>query len=213
MGSEPVALKSLALATAGLAAVEGLARWGIAQGWIGPLTGIGLARVADIAWMALIISRWPHGWRRMGLGRGAWTDGLKMGLLWSLGFGFMAAIGCGFLKMAGLDPLRLIRSGPTVLPSGPALLFLVGGVVAPIAEEFYFRGFMFGYCRRWGFWPALVLSTVVFAFLHTGAPAAYVPQIVGGLVFAVSYEIEKNLLVPILIHTLGNSAIFALSYL
>lgn len=213
MGPEPIALRSLALATAGLVAVEGLARWVIAQGWIGPLTGIGLARVADIAWMALIISRWPRGWRRMGLGRGAWADGFKMGLLWSLGFGLLAAIGYGLLKMAGLDPLRLIRSDPPVLPSGSGLLFLVGGVVAPIAEEFYFRGFMFGYCRRWGFWPALCLSTVVFAFLHTGAPAAYILQVVGGLVFASAYEIEKNLLVPILIHALGNSALFALSYL
>jgi len=213
MGSEPVALRSLALATAGLAAVEGLSRWVIAQGWIGPLTGIGLARILGLVWMAFIISRGPHGWRRIGLGRGTWAAGLKRGLLWSAGFGSLAVIGYWLLQMAGLDPLRIIRPGLTVQASGPALLFLVGGLIAPTAEEFYFRGLMFGYCRRWGFWPALFLSTVVFAFLHTGAPAAYIPQVVGGLVFASAYEIEKNLLVPILIHTLGNSAIFALSYL
>lgn len=213
MGSDPVALRSLALATAGVLAVEGLARWVIGIGALSPLTGIGLARVIDIAWMALIVSRWPQGWRRIGLGRGTWADGLKRGFIWSLGFGFLAVTGYGILKIAGLDPLRIIRPVPAVLPSGTALLLLVGGVVAPVAEEFYFRGFMFGYCRRWGFWPALTLSTVVFTFLHTGAPAAYIPQIVGGLVFASAYEIEKSLLVPAIIHMLGNSAIFALSYL
>jgi membrane protease YdiL (CAAX protease family) len=35
---------------------------------------------------------------------------------------------------------------------------------------------------------------------------------VGGLVFAVAYEIEKSLLVPITIHVLGNFAIFSLPY-
>jgi hypothetical protein len=34
---------------------------------------------------------------------------------------------------------------------------------------------------------------------------------VGGIVFAVAYELEGNLMVPITIHVLGNTAIFALS--
>jgi membrane protease YdiL (CAAX protease family) len=34
---------------------------------------------------------------------------------------------------------------------------------------------------------------------------------VGGVVFALAYEKEKNLLVPIVIHISGNLAIFALS--
>jgi uncharacterized protein len=35
-----------------------------------------------------------------------------------------------------------------------------------------------------------------------------VTQIIGGLLFAVAYEVEGNLLVPITIHALGNLAIF-----
>ncbi|MBW2341949.1 MAG: CPBP family intramembrane metalloprotease [Deltaproteobacteria bacterium] len=34
------------------------------------------------------------------------------------------------------------------------------------------------------------------------------PQVVGGIVFAVAYEIEGSLMVPITIHVLGNLAIF-----
>jgi len=37
------------------------------------------------------------------------------------------------------------------------------------------------------------------------------PQIVGGILFAAAYEKEKNLMVPITIHVLGNMAIFSIS--
>jgi hypothetical protein len=36
-------------------------------------------------------------------------------------------------------------------------------------------------------------------------------QAVGGILFAVAYEVERSLLVPITIHVLGNLAIFSLS--
>jgi hypothetical protein len=35
--------------------------------------------------------------------------------------------------------------------------------------------------------------------------------VVGGVLFAAAYEKEKNLLVPVTIHCLGNLAIFSLS--
>ncbi len=213
MGSDPVALKPLAIATAGMVAVESLARWAIARRGIDPLAGIGFARMLDIAWMALVVSRYPLGWSRIGLARSGWSLGLTKGLFWSAGFGILTAIGYGLLYVTGFDPLRIIRPDPVVALPKPVLLFLVGGFIAPIAEEFYFRGFMYGYCRRWGFWPALFLSTLVFTLLHGNAPGALIPQVVGGLVFATAYEIEKSLLVPILIHIFGNTAIFSLTYL
>ena len=36
-------------------------------------------------------------------------------------------------------------------------------------------------------------------------------QMIGGILFAVAYEMEKNLLAPITIHILGNLAIFILT--
>jgi hypothetical protein len=36
-------------------------------------------------------------------------------------------------------------------------------------------------------------------------------QIVGGVLFAIAYEIEGNLMTPITIHSLGNLAIFTIS--
>jgi uncharacterized protein len=213
MGSDPVPLRSLAVATAGLVAIEGLARWAIVQRGIYPLTGIGLARLIDIAWMVLVISRSPRGWSQIGLVRAEWLLGLKKGFFWSAGFGILAAAGYMLLHLIGFDPMRILRPNPAVLLDKPALIYGVGGLIAPIAEEMYFRGLMFGFCRRWGFWPALFLSTLVFTLMHGGALGTAIPQLVGGIVFASAYEIEKSLLAPIAIHVLGNTAIFTLAFL
>jgi len=46
---------------------------------------------------------------------------------------------------------------------------------------------------------------------HPIFPGIPLPQVVVGIVFAVAYEIEGSLMVPITIHILGNLAIFTLS--
>ena len=56
------------------------------------------------------------------------------------------------------------------------------------------------------------MSTVLFVLPHLGGTVLPFTQIIGGLVFAVVYEKEKNLLVPITIHCLGNMAIFGIAF-
>jgi hypothetical protein len=213
MEPSAVALKTAGLATAGVIGIEALARWGIGQWGLAPLAGTGLARLLDLAWLALVVSRSPQGWAQMGLSHKNWGIGLRRGIIWSAGFGLVAALGWAGLHLTGVDPLRFILPGSGTRQATPALLFLVGGLIGPVAEEIYFRGLVFGGLRRWGFWPALTLSTLVFSLLHAGASAVPVTQIAGGLVFALAYEIEKKLLVPIIIHVLGNLAIFSLPYI
>jgi membrane protease YdiL (CAAX protease family) len=58
---------------------------------------------------------------------------------------------------------------------------------------------------------ALIGTTVIFVLAHAIISRIPLTQIVGGIVFAVAYEVEGNLMVPITIHVLGNMAIFALS--
>jgi len=145
----------------------------------------------------------------LGLDRHTLQSGFRKGLVWSAGFAAAAGLLFIGLFMAGLDPFRLVRSP---LPQGAyqrVLLFLVGGIVAPVAEEIVFRGLIFGYLRRWGIPAAVFISTALFAALHL--PALPITQIVGGLVFAVAYHTGKSLMVPIVIHVLGNLAIFTLS--
>ena len=88
-----------------------------------------------------------------------------------------------------------------------------GYVIAPVAEEIFFRGILYGFFRQWGIMVALVISTALFVISHAIGSGLPITQVIGGLLFAVAYEIEKNLLVPIIIHSLGNLAIFCLSFL
>ena len=68
---------------------------------------------------------------------------------------------------------------------------------------------------RWGIPFAVLLSTLLFVMPHAPSFGSAIPitQLIGGILFAVSYEVEKNLLVPITIHCLGNLAIFTLARL
>jgi membrane protease YdiL (CAAX protease family) len=52
---------------------------------------------------------------------------------------------------------------------------------------------------------------VVFVAAHSVRSMVPVPQIIGGVLFAMAYELEKNLMVPITLHVTGNLAIFTLS--
>jgi membrane protease YdiL (CAAX protease family) len=211
METKPIRVITLALSFAAVAFVEaGLA---FSKGTFNPLLRLGVARLLELGLIVLAVQSVEESLSSIGLERTRWIDGLKRGLVWSAGFGVLSGIVFAVLFMVGIDPLLLIR---TRLPRNPAdlrLFFVVGGIVAPAAEEVFFRGILYGFLRRWGIAVALFLSTCAFAFIHGLGHGLPVPQVVGGILFAVAYELEQNLLVPITIHGLGNLAIFSLSLL
>jgi membrane protease YdiL (CAAX protease family) len=75
----------------------------------------------------------------------------------------------------------------------------------------FFRGMLYGFLRRWGVVVAIVVSTGVFVLAHPISQGFPLPQVAGGIVFALAYELEGSLMTPIVIHVLGNFAIFTLS--
>jgi uncharacterized protein len=81
--------------------------------------------------------------------------------------------------------------------------------VAPLSEEIFFRGFMYGGLRRrLPVWAAAAISGVVFGLVHyTGADSiGVVPQLaVLGILLAWLYERTGSLWPPILLHLLNNS--------
>jgi hypothetical protein len=139
--------------------------------------------------------------------------GIKKGLIWSACFGIAAMVLIVLLYLAGIDALRMLYSP---LPDTKALIFiylLIGGVIGPLAEEIFFRGILYGYLRRWGVYTAVTVSTLLFVLPHLAGSNLPVTQLVGGIVFALAYEKEKNLMVPVTIHCLGNLAIFSIGLL
>jgi membrane protease YdiL (CAAX protease family) len=175
-----------------------------------PMVITGAVRLIEIALILMIVITWGKGTGSLGLSSKTIVSGLTRGLLWSVAFGMAAAAVFGILFLAGTDPLELIHTRLPEETSGIILFFLVGGAVAPVAEEVLFRGVIYGFFRRWGVIIALLMSTIIFVLAHAIFFRIPITQAVGGILFALAYEIERNLMVPITIHILGNLAIFIL---
>jgi len=208
-----IKLKTIGLSITLILAVEWLAVL-LNQHWAAPILIIGGARALEVL-LLLGICRItePGGIQTLGIFPEKFQSGLLRGLLWSAGFGLMVILVAGILLLAGMNPVALISANlPTTQPD--LFYFLVvGGILSPVAEEIFFRGLIYGYFRRWGMWTALLLSTAVFVMAHAIFQWIPLPQIVGGILFAAAYEKEKNLMVPITIHVLGNMAIFSIAIL
>jgi membrane protease YdiL (CAAX protease family) len=97
---------------------------------------------------------------------------------------------------------------------GTALLVLSAGltcVVAPICEEFLFRGFVFRALYNWrGTWPAAVGTGLIFGGIHAGsAPAVdLIPLAALGFGLCVLYRYTGSLYPCIAAHSLNNSLAF-----
>ncbi|HTZ85576.1 MAG TPA: type II CAAX endopeptidase family protein [Solirubrobacteraceae bacterium] len=84
-------------------------------------------------------------------------------------------------------------------------------VVAPIGEEFLFRGFVFTALRNWrGVWPAALITGVLFGAVHAGsAPAVdLVPLGVLGVGLCLLYRATGSLYPCIAAHCVNNSIAF-----
>ena len=153
----------------------------------------GAARSCQILVIALVFFAADGNLSAIGIRRKTIKRGLTRGLIWSAGFGLVAALAAVFIYSAGTDPFSLIRGHVPAKISHVLLLFAVGGVIGPMAEEVIFRGLLYGFFRRWGVVPALFISTGIFVLVHLLAgsvPNFAITQAIGGVVFAVSYELE-----------------------
>ncbi len=212
METTKITLKTLAVS---IFAVVGLE---IADRMIGtghilpPLIGLGILRLLEIFLLTGICLWIEKNIAVIGLASKMWAGFLK-GLLWSACFAVAAVIIAGALYIAGMDPVVFFRHPlPAAQARHPLILLIVGGVIAPVAEEIFFRGILYGFFRSRGIITAIVISTVLFVLPHLNGNTIPLTQAVGGIVFALAYEKEKNLLTPITIHCLGNLTLFGLTF-
>jgi membrane protease YdiL (CAAX protease family) len=87
-----------------------------------------------------------------------------------------------------------------------AIAFVVC-VLAPLAEELFFRGYFFGALRQVGLWPAVILTGLAFGLVHVfGSPVAFLLPLafLGGLLCLLR-EHTRSLYPGIALHCLNNS--------
>jgi membrane protease YdiL (CAAX protease family) len=118
---------------------------------------------------------------------------------------------------------------PKELGVGKSTAALIGAaifvcVVAPVAEEFFFRGFVFGALRRMrivvggrqlGTWVAAVITAILFGLAHTGsaAPKYLVPLGLLGFVLCLLRWRTGSLYPCMALHSINNSLALGISQL
>lgn len=107
------------------------------------------------------------------------------------------------------DQIPTTVSGPLLATSGVAIVLL-----APIAEETFFRGFLYkGLRRRFSTWPAAVISGFFFGLIHANGGLRFfliVPSLwLLGVVLAIVYERRQSLLASVAMHATFNLIGFA----
>ena len=212
MEANKITLKTLTISIAAVFAIETVFRLAISGQPGSPLSALGIIRCLEALLLVFIAGRFEEKPNAIGLSRSKMLPGFVRGLIWSVCFGIAAGVLFLVLFAAGINPLKLVN---TPLPSAPGqifIFFLVGGVIGPVWEEIFFRGIIFGFFRRWGVYAAILISTALFVLPHYDGHHLPLTQIVGGIVFAIAYEKEKSLMVPVTIHCLGNMAIFSLTF-
>lgn len=122
----------------------------------------------------------------------------------------------GFVVLPVLSLLwRIVTGDPApaisqpILPLDPTPAQIVLGVAsvvvgAPVAEEIFFRGFLFGSLRgRLRFLPAAAISGLVFALFHV-QPLLIAVMVFVGIGLAYLFERRGSLAVPIAAHAMFN---------
>ncbi|HEY9747401.1 MAG TPA: CPBP family intramembrane glutamic endopeptidase [Allocoleopsis sp.] len=146
-----------------------------------------------------------EGWFRIS-GRGNW-------FWWGLGGYFMALplvilvslINQQFWQgQGGSNPiLPIVLEGRDNVAL--VIFFLTASIAAPLFEEVMFRGFLLPSLTRYvPVWGAITISAFLFALAHLSL-SEILPLMVLGMVLGFVYTRSRNLLAPMLMHSLWNS--------
>jgi membrane protease YdiL (CAAX protease family) len=104
------------------------------------------------------------------------------------------------------DALRAARQSLLADPSARVWLFVMAVGIAPLAEEFLFRGLLFrALDREWGGAKAVWGSACFFAIYHP--PLAWIPVAIVGAVCAVLFRRSGHLLPSVLLHMSYNAVV------
>lgn len=156
------------------------------------------------------VRKYGLSWAAIGLRaprRGGWwlplaLLGGALAVIWAY-FAIIAALGA---EPTSNIPDEAFDSVPLVTIVG-----ILSLAFAPIVEETFFRGFLFGGLRgRWGPFAAALATGFLFALAHID-PLVYVPFTAVGMIFAWGYVYSGSILASVIAHLLFNAISFGLA--
>ena len=159
------------------------------------------------------IGLYPVRWR--------WSWLLLAGIITAILIPIRGLIGLAveILVYGNLEGLVEGQRMQTLIPGGFSwaaflISIVMGGVLAPVAEELFFRGAIYTWFRaRWGVPVAVVVSSMLFAAAHFDTLVVVVTAFIMGLVNALIFERTRSIWASIAVHAINNSLAFTLVYL
>ncbi len=109
-------------------------------------------------------------------------------------------------------PIMVIASSVAVLVFGSvsaesyefnASTIVLAGIAAPIFEEIFWRGSIFRALKKYGFLPAALITSLLFALMHSGRAEFYY-ALFSGILFSYLYYITDSCVSSIILHLLNN---------
>lgn len=181
----------------------------------------------DVAFVVatLYVVRWTGRVRASDFGFRHVKPGTAVGavVVAAVGYYVLSALYAAALHLRGNEKL------PSELGVGKSTAALVGAalfvcVIAPVAEEFFFRGFIFGVLRRMrvriggrdlGTWIAAVITGILFGLAHTGSASSryLIPLGFLGFVLCLVRWRTGSLYPCIALHSLNNALALGISQL
>ncbi len=122
----------------------------------------------------------------------------------------------GLLYVLGIAPESNIPENIYDYAIPVVMLGLLTIIVAPFAEEVFFRGFLFqGAAKRWGMWAGIGFSAFIFGLAHAGAPESWLllPAIAAiGAIFAWGIAKSGSIYPSLFAHVVFNSVSFFIGF-
>ena len=148
------------------------------------------------------------------------NTGLVRSLLIGLGAAIPAWIGATLLGALAATLLQAVglteQAGPVddfIKRGDPTVILIAFLLVAPVAEEIFFRGVVFNaWERERGVWVAVIGSALLFAAIHTSL-FALVPIFALGVTLALVYRSTRSLAATIALHAGFNAISVAIALL
>jgi uncharacterized protein len=172
--------------------------------------GVYLVVIIAVYWFAV---RRPGGsWALVGVRQFDWRWWLAIGPLFIVQMGGMAVINgiiVPFFTGSELEnpQIEAITGGLSLSGRELILLLFLIAVVAPVAEELFFRGMLYPVLRRrWGPTWAILINAVLFALMHF-LPILLPALFWIGLVFAWVRERSGSVIPSIVLHAVQNGLV------
>jgi len=183
------------------------------------IVGLAFGFVLEAALLAFVyyfaVRKYRGSWRSLGFRRPAnvkWWFPLAI-----VGGSFLTIwVWVGLLYVLGIAPESNIPENIYDYAIPVVMLGLLTIVVAPFAEEVFFRGFLFqGAAKRWGMWAGIGFSAFIFGLAHAGAPESWLllPAIAGiGAIFAWGFAKSGSIYPSLFAHVVFNSVSFFIGF-